>query len=105
MSHSGHRFVPILFLVATISGIAVAIDRFASPPDGLRIIRSGAEFGSPAIDTAGSDYPRSAIDSDGFHVRVLKPVRRIVSQYWSLDEYVYSVVPPQNVVGVSETAY
>jgi iron complex transport system substrate-binding protein len=30
---------------------------------------------------------------------------RIVSQYWSVDEYVYALVPPERVVGVSETAY
>src|SRR5262249_16781303 len=33
------------------------------------------------------------------------PARRIVSQYWSIDEYLYSVVPPERVVAVSQTAY
>jgi iron complex transport system substrate-binding protein len=35
----------------------------------------------------------------------MRPARRIVSQYWSIDEYLYSVVPPERVVAVSESAY
>ena len=38
-------------------------------------------------------------------MRVARPARRIVSQYWSIDEYVYSVAPPDRVVAVSESAY
>jgi iron complex transport system substrate-binding protein len=45
------------------------------------------------------------VDSDDFTVRVARPARRIVSQYWSIEEYVYSVAPPERVVAVSESAY
>jgi iron complex transport system substrate-binding protein len=50
-------------------------------------------------------YPREAVDSDLFRVRIAKPARRIVSQYWSIDEHLYSVVPPERVIAVSESAY
>jgi iron complex transport system substrate-binding protein len=29
----------------------------------------------------------------------------VVSQYWSIDEYLYAIVPPEKVVAVSETAF
>ncbi|MDW8356098.1 MAG: ABC transporter substrate-binding protein [Bryobacterales bacterium] len=48
---------------------------------------------------------RLSTDADGLVVRVAQPVRRVVSQYWSIDEYVYSIVPPEKVVGVSESAW
>jgi iron complex transport system substrate-binding protein len=50
-------------------------------------------------------YPREAIDSDNVRVRMSRPAYRIASQYWAIDEYVYSVVPPERVIAVSESAY
>src|SRR6185295_18281535 len=44
-------------------------------------------------------------DAEGYELRITKPAGRISSQYWSIDEFVYSIVPPQNVVSVSESAY
>jgi iron complex transport system substrate-binding protein len=35
----------------------------------------------------------------------MRPARTVASQYWSLDEYVYSIVEPADVVAVSEAAY
>jgi iron complex transport system substrate-binding protein len=37
-------------------------------------------------------------------VSIAAPPQRIVSQYWSADEYLYVIVPPERIVGVSETA-
>ena len=55
--------------------------------------------------TGSTAYPRKAVDNDAFEVRIARPARRIVSQYWSIDEFVYSVAPPERVVAVSESAY
>lgn len=96
---------PPLVLIIVAGSIAAAVDRFASPPGGLRITRGGAGYSSAEIRTGTGVYPRQAVDSDNFVVRVGGPAQRIVSQYWSLDEYVYSVVPAQRVVAVSESAY
>ncbi len=57
------------------------------------------------MHTGSADYPRKAVDSDDYVVRVARPAQRIVSQYWAIDEFVYSVAPPERVVAVSESAY
>jgi len=57
------------------------------------------------IRAGSKKYARQTIDSDEVTVRIDRPTHRIVSQYWSIEEYVYSVVPPQDVVAVSESAY
>ena len=103
-----HRFshaLPLAVLVLAAGIIAVAVDRFASSLGGLRITREGDGYGRPEIRTGSLKYPRVAVDSDLFRVRIAKPARRIVSQYWSIDEYLYSVVPPERVVAVSQSAY
>lgn len=97
--------VTLAVFVLTAGVIAAAVDRFVSPLGGLRITREGDGNGRPEIQTGSLEYPREAMDSDLFPVRIAKPVRRIVSQHWSTDEYLYSVVPPARVVAVSESAY
>jgi iron complex transport system substrate-binding protein len=94
-----------LALALAVAAAAVAIDRFASIEGGLRMTREGNGYGRPEIRTGPVEYPRQAIDSDRFTVRLARPVRRIASQYWSLDEYLYSVVPPERVIAVSQLSY
>jgi ABC-type hemin transport system substrate-binding protein len=60
--------------------------------------------GSPHVRMAGDLYPRRAIGSDDVETEVEREPERLVSQFWSADEYLYSVVPPERVVGVSESA-
>ncbi len=60
--------------------------------------RSTSETGTPA-------YPREAVDASGYRVRIPAPPRRIVSQYWSADEFLYAVVPPERLVAVSPSAF
>lgn len=55
--------------------------------------------------TSGPSYPRQARDADGLFVRVAKPARSVVSQYWSIDEFLYAIVPPAYITGVSESAH
>jgi iron complex transport system substrate-binding protein len=99
------RLSPSLLLILIAGIIAAAVSRLVSPADGDRAVRDGDGNGNPAIRTSAMEYPRQAIDSDSFVVRVARPARRIVSQYWSIDEYVYSVVPPERVVAVSASAF
>jgi iron complex transport system substrate-binding protein len=98
--------LPTFFLLAVVATIAAGVQRYATPAGGLQLpLATGYDEGDRRIRTGAKDYPREAIDSDDFTIRVAKPTHRIVSQYWSIDEYVYSVVPPQDVVAVSESAY
>jgi iron complex transport system substrate-binding protein len=99
------RLAPSIVLAILVCTIAAAVEHFVPPDAGLRINRASAGPGSAAIRTGPPEYPRVAVDSDEFTVRIARPARRIVSQYWSIDEYVYSVAPPERVVAVSESAY
>lgn len=92
-------------LGVTVVGVAVWVQ--ASTPRGLiappdRPYRS---YGDASVHIEGPSYPRYATGSDGVRVRLDRPARRIVSQYWSTDEYLYAIVPPERIVGVSDTAY
>jgi iron complex transport system substrate-binding protein len=97
--------VPSLCLVAVVATIAAGVQRYASPPGGLQLPVATRDDGDMRIRIGTTRYPRQAVDSDDFTVHIAKPAHRIVSQYWSIDDYVYSVVPPQDVVAVSESAY
>jgi len=99
------RFAPLLMLAILVCTLAAAVEHFVPPDAGLTINRAAAVSTAAKVRTGTSGYPRTAVDSDSFAVHVARPARRIVSQYWSIDEYVYSVVPPERVVAVSESAY
>jgi iron complex transport system substrate-binding protein len=88
-----------------ITIVALGVEHYASPPGGLQLPPVKESDGDPTIRMGSANYPREAIDRDGFRTRIPHPAHRIVSQYWSIDEYVYSVVPPETVVAVSESAY
>ena len=96
---------PSLILTALTGIIAGAVEHFAAPAGGIRAAWQSNWPGSPAVRTGGPEYPRQAVDTDSFTVKVPAPARRIVSQYWSLDEFIYTVVPPERVIAVSESAY
>lgn len=97
--------LPALVLMLAAGSIAAAVHHYASSTAVLRITREGGGNGRPEIRVGSLAYPRQAIDSDNFAIRIAKPSRRIASQYWSIDEYLYSVVPPDRVVAVSESAF
>jgi iron complex transport system substrate-binding protein len=91
-------------LVVAMAGIAVLVQARAPgglvpPPDRPdRAYEKRVVMGDLA-------YPREAVGADGVHTRIARVPRRIVSQFWSIDEYLYAIVPPERIVGVSETAY
>jgi iron complex transport system substrate-binding protein len=97
--------LPPLLLTAVVVTIAAGVQRYASPMGGLQLPVAQKNDGDPRIRTGSDKYPRQAIDSDDFIVHIARPAHRIVSQYWSVDDFVYSVVPAQDVVAVSASAY
>ena len=78
------------------------VQAYAGKFEGTRLASASGQAG---FSTGGEEYPRTAIDSGGYTVTVARPARRIASHYWSVDEYVYSLVPPEDVVSVSSSAY
>jgi iron complex transport system substrate-binding protein len=94
--------IAFCFLIAIV---AICVEHYASPPGGLQLPALKEGNGDPTVRMGGLNYPREAIDRDGFKVSIPHTAHRIVSQYWSIDEYVYSIVPPQTVVAVSESVY
>lgn len=97
--------VPPLALAMLVGSMAAGVQRLASPPGGLQLpalVTSHPDF---AVRTGGLEYPRESYDNDDFLVKIKCPPRRIVSQFYSIDEFLYSLLPPQRVVAVSASAY
>lgn len=98
-------FVPPLALAMLVGSMAAGVQRLASPAGGLQLpalVTSHPDF---AVRTSGLEYPRESYDSDDFLVKIKRPPQRIVSQFYSIDEFLYSLLPPQRVVAVSASAY
>lgn len=93
----------IALLASTLSVLALV--HWLAPTSGAtRPLRTDLT-GPEAVTMGSAAWPRTVTDFDGYSVRIPSPVRRAVSQYWSIDDFVYTVLPPQTVVGVSESAY
>src|ERR1700721_2554719 len=103
--HLLRTIVPPVILILLVVAIAGAVHTYASPPGGLQLPVLETEEGDARVRIGKSPYPREAVDSDEVTVSIARPAHRIVSQYWSIDEFVYSIVPPQDVVAVSQSAY
>jgi len=95
--------ITLVVLLLALGLTSVAADRLLSPFLGPTLATTG--YGKAATQPGPRGYPRQTVDSDGVIVRIERKPSRIVSQYWSIDEYLYAVVPPERVVGVSESAY
>jgi len=92
-------------IVGLVAALALALYFAGSYTGPLSIPRPADSYGGPNFTTGDTQYPRIATDAEGYALKIARPAQRISSQYWSIDEYVYSVAPPQNVVSVSEGAY
>lgn len=98
-------FVPPIALAMLIGSMAAGVQRFASPPGGLQLPEMVSAHPAFDVRVGGLEYPRESVDSDGFKVKIKQPPQRIVSQFYSIDEFLYSLLPPQRVVAVSASAY
>lgn len=95
-----------LVLAMLVGTIAAGVNKFASPPGGLQLAHVERDvYRSPEIRVGGPEYPREAFDSDGMRVEIPRPAKRVISQSRPIEEYLYSIVPPEHVVGVSASAY
>jgi iron complex transport system substrate-binding protein len=92
-------------IVGLVAALAVALYFAGSYTGPLSIPRPADSYGGPNFTTGSTEYPRVANDAEGYSFKIARPAHRISSQYWSIDEYVYSVAPPQDIVSVSESAY
>jgi cobalamin transport system substrate-binding protein len=98
-------FIPPLALAMLVGSMAAGVQRFASPPGGLQLPELVASHPVFSIHIGGLEYPRESVDNDGFSVKINRQPQRIVSQFYSIDEFLYSLLPPQRVVAVSASAY
>jgi iron complex transport system substrate-binding protein len=103
--HLLRTIVPPVLLILLVVAIAGAVHTYASPPGGLQLPVLETEEGDARVRIGKSQYPREAVDSDEVTVSIARPAHRTVSQYWSIDEFVYSILPPEDVVAVSQSAY
>jgi iron complex transport system substrate-binding protein len=97
--------VPPVLLILLVVAIAGGVHTYASPPGGLQLPVLERGDGDSRVRMGSAQYPRQAVDRDEITVTIPSPAHRIVSQYWSIDEFSYSVLPPQDVVAVSQSAY
>ena len=104
-AHRVWRHGALAALVVVVACASVIVHR-AAPGAMVRTAeRPFAGYGDARIRTEALPYPRQAIGADGVGVTIDAPARRIVSQSWSSDEFLYAVVAPERIVGVSESAY
>jgi iron complex transport system substrate-binding protein len=98
----GIRIAVVLGMVVGLAAVLHFIQAYTGP---LEIRRAIEAYGTANFSTGGTTYPRRANDAEGYQLKIMRPTSKVGSQYWSLDEFLYSVVPPQNVVSVSQYAY
>ena len=89
--------------VYTSVALAVALTTLSVPETGWAI--SWPNAAEAPVKTGSVVYPRTAVDPLGARVVLDAPPKRIVSLEYEIDEYLYGVVEPEHVVGVSKQAY
>jgi iron complex transport system substrate-binding protein len=99
------RSAPLVALAIAVVAAGI-VTAYVTPASLLpRPERPFAGYGSHAVRIGAAHFPREATGADDVIARVAAPPRRIVSQSMSTDEFLYSILPPDRIVGVSETAY
>src|SRR5689334_5355462 len=88
-----------LVALATIAAASAPADLVATPR------RPFEGYGSPAIRIEGPTFPRHATGADTVRVRIDRVPRRIVSMDSQADEFLAAIVPPERLVGLSQTAF
>ena len=101
------RFVsgPLAVLGGAVVIAALAVNQWT--PAGLlpTPARPPGAPQTPQVRVEGEAYPRHATGTDDVRTSIAAPPRRLASQSLSSDEFLYAVVPPERIVGVSEGAY
>lgn len=94
---------PIALVLSTV--LVMGLVSWLAPSSGVAKAARIDLDGPPLFEPASRSWPRTVTDFDDYVVRVDAPAMRIVSQFWSIDEYLYTVVSPEKVAGVSESAH
>ena len=96
---------PLLSLGAALVAASI-VSAYVTPATLLpRPERPSDEHGSLTVRVGRASFPREAAGADDVVVSVATAPRRLVSQSMSTDEYLYAILPPERIVGVSESAY
>lgn len=95
----------LVSLLGFVVFASVVVDEIAPAALLPRPERPFEGHGSPDVRVGDASFPRHATGGDDVRTAIDAPPRRLVSQSWSTDEYLYSIVPPGRVVGVSGHAY
>ncbi len=96
---------PSLVIVVLTLAMALGLQLVQASTNAFEIYERYGNYGGPNFDTGATEYPRVIDDSEGYALKLTRPVRTVASQYWSIDEYVYSILPPESIVAVSQAAY
>lgn len=96
---------PVVAVLGCVVLLAAIIGRWAPPLSGPELQKDAFRYGRSTVRTGIGAFPREAWDAGATRVRLAARPVRIVSKYWSIDDFVYRVVPPERVVGVSDSAY
>ena len=97
--------VPLVALVGALGLVSVVVSQVTPASLLPSPERPFKGYGNPDVRVESDEYPRHATGADDVRVQIDGPPRRIVSQFSSIDEFAYTVVPPERIVGVSENAY
>jgi iron complex transport system substrate-binding protein len=100
-----NRNVPAALIVALTLGLALGLELVQAKTSPFDLHERYGNYGGANFETGSLKYPRVADDAEGYVLKLSRPVRTVASQYWSIDEYVYPIVDPKDVVAVSQTAY
>src|SRR5262245_44334399 len=97
--------IPAAILIAATTAIAAGVQfaqRFTGP---LELHLRYGKYGGASFETGSKQYPRVIDDSEGYALKMTRPVRTVASQYWSIDDFVYTITPPEGVLAVSQSAF
>ena len=67
------RLAPAILLAVLVATISAAVEHFVPPDGGLRMNSSSGGPAGAAGRTGSAMYPRKALDSDAYVVRVARP--------------------------------
>ena len=98
-------YIGSIALLAAVATVALTLHLAQGYTGQFQLQRPVQQSTNSTFAVSTAPYPRHATDQDGHQFTFLHATRRVASQYWSIDELLYSILPPQSVVGVSEYAY
>jgi iron complex transport system substrate-binding protein len=99
------RSIPAILVVLAATALGVGLQFTQRFTGTLELHRRYGNYGGATFATGARQYPRTIDDSEGYALKMSRPTRTIASQFWSIDDYVYAITPPQSVVAVSEYAF